>query len=147
MNVQKYRLEMVREESILYKAIEDKKVMNMHEVAELLNKLFRLKYQSEEVMVMLVLDIQNNILGAFEVSRGGINESIASAHEIFKRALLCNGSRIILGHNHPSGSIRPSKDDIKVTRKLVEGAKLLNMQIVDHVIITENDFSSVMPCL
>ena len=92
-------------------------------------------------MVMLVLDIKNNVRGAFEVSRGGLNASIVHPREIFKRALLLNAASIILAHNHPSGDTTPSREDINITKRLVEGGKILGIEVLDHIIVGDNYMS------
>lgn len=73
---------------------------------------------------------------------GTINQSIVHPREIFKEAYLVSASSIICVHNHPAGSIFPSKEDISLTNKLVEIGNLLGVKIVDHVIITKNNYYS-----
>ena len=131
----KYRLELVKESSKVY---EVNKISTPSDVRDYIEEIFRLSNQAEEVMVMLVLDTKNNVLGAFEVSRGSLNASIVHPREVFKRALLLNGASIILGHNHPSGDATPSREDIAITRRLVEGGKILGIEILDHIIIGDN---------
>ena len=73
---------------------------------------------------------------------GTINQSVVHPREIFKEAYLVSASSIICVHNHPAGSIFPSKEDINLTNKLVEIGNLLGVKIVDHVIITKNNYYS-----
>src|SRR6056297_2328469 len=73
-----------------------------------------------ERLVVICLDVKNNINAINTVSVGNLNSSICHPREIFKPAFLSNSAAIILGHNHPSGSIEPSKDDIKITKKIDE---------------------------
>lgn len=73
---------------------------------------------------------------------GTINQSIVHPREIFKEAYLLSASSIICVHNHPAGSIFPSKEDIDLTNKLVEIGNLLGVKVVDHVIITKNNYYS-----
>jgi DNA repair protein RadC len=132
----KYKLELVKESSKIYEV--ESKISSPSSVRDYIEKVFKLSTQAEEVMVMLVLDIKNNIIGAFEVSRGSLNASIVHPREVFKRALLLNGASIILGHNHPSGDPTPSKEDTAITRRLVEGGEILGIKILDHIIIGDN---------
>ena len=132
----KYKLELVKESSKIYEV--ESKISSPSSVRDYIEKVFKLSTQAEEVMVMLVLDIKNNVIGAFEVSRGCLNASIVHPREVFKRALLLNGASIILGHNHPSGDPTPSKDDIAITRRLVKGGEILGIEILDHIIIGDN---------
>lgn len=134
--ITKYRLELVKESSRIYDV--EGKISSPLDVKNYIEEIFRLSNQAEEVMVMLVLDIKNNVIGAFEVSRGSLNASIVHPREVFKRALLLNGASIILAHNHPSGDTTPSKEDIKTTRRLVEGGDILGINVLDHLIIGDN---------
>lgn len=132
----KYRLELVKESSKVYEV--ESKISSPSDVRDYIEQIFKLSNQAEEVMVMLVLDIKNNVIGAFEVSRGSLNSSIVHPREVFKRALLLNGASIILAHNHPSGDPTPSREDIEVTKRLVEGGDILGIGILDHLIIGDN---------
>lgn len=66
----------------------------------------------------------------------------ANTREIFKRVLLTNCHSIIIAHNHPGGSAKPSMDDIKTTEKIKEAAQLLDIRLNDHIIVTEEDYYS-----
>ena len=139
--ITKYRLELIKESSKLYEV--EKKVSSPSDVYNQLESIFNLSKQAEEVLVMLVLDTKNKIIGAFEVSRGSLNSSIVHPREVFKRALLINGASIILGHNHPSGDTTPSKEDKEVTLKLKEGGRILGIEILDHVIVGDREYTSL----
>jgi len=139
--ITKYRLELIKESSKLYEV--EKKVSSPSDVYNQLESIFNLSKQAEEVLVMLVLDTKNKIIGAFEVSRGSLNSSIVHPREVFKRALLINGASIILGHNHPSGDTKPSKEDIEVTLRLKEGGRILGIEILDHVIVGDRGYTSL----
>ena len=139
--ITKYKLELVKESSKVYEV--ESKVSSPSGVRDYLEQIFKLSIQAEEVVVILVLDSKNSVIGAFEVSRGSLNTSMAHPREVFKRALLLNGASIILAHNHPSGDVTPSKEDISITRRLVDGGKLLGVELLDHVIVGEDgDFMS-----
>lgn len=132
----KYRLELVKESSKVYEV--ESKISSPSNARDYIEEVFKLSIQAEEVMVMLVLDIKNNVIGAFEVSRGSLNASIVHPREVFKRALLLNGASIMLAHNHPSGDPSPSKEDVDITRRLVEGGDILGITVLDHLIIGDN---------
>jgi DNA repair protein RadC len=132
----KYRLELVRESSRIYDV--EGKISSPIDVKNYIEEVFKLSSQAEEVMVMLVLDVKNNVIGAFEVSRGSLNASIVHPREVFKRALLLNGASIILAHNHPSGDPSPSKEDVDITRRIAEGGNILGIIVLDHLIIGDN---------
>lgn len=90
---------------------------------------------SEEYMYMICLNTKNRVIGVFEISHGNVNSSIVGAREIFQKALLANAVSIILAHNHPSGDPTPSREDVEVTKRIVEAGKILGVQLLDHLII------------
>jgi len=134
--ITKYRLELVKESSKIYEV--EGKISSPTDVRDYIEQVFKLSSQAEEVLVLLVLDTKNNVTGAFEVSRGSLNASIVHPREVFKRALLLNGASIIIAHNHPSGDPSPSKEDIEITRRLVEGGDILGITVLDHIIVGDN---------
>lgn len=91
--------------------------------------------ESEEYMHMICLNTKNRVIGVFEISHGNVNSSIVGTREIFQKALLANAVAIILMHNHPSGDPKPSREDIEVTKRIVEAGKILGIQVLDHLVI------------
>lgn len=91
---------------------------------------------------LLFLNRANRVTNKEQLSKGGVAGTVVDAKLVFKRALELQASGIILAHNHPSGNLRPSQQDIDVTKQLRDGAKLLDMAILDHIIIAENKFFS-----
>ena len=105
-------------------------------------KFMRIHEEPEEHLYMICMNTKNRIIGVFEVSHGNVNSSIVGIREIFQKALLANAVSIILMHNHPSGDCTPSREDVDVTKKLVEAGKLIGISVLDHIIIGDN-FSSL----
>jgi len=136
--VQKYKLLLVKEQSYLY----NNQLKNVNSAVEFLKKHLLLHCEPEEVFTVICLDLQLNVTAVFEVARGTINTALVSTHEIFKRVLLTNCNSIIIAHNHPGGSERPSMDDINTTKRIKEAAQLLDIKLNDHIIITENAYFS-----
>ena len=95
----------------------------------------------EEFKVIL-LNRSNHVLGIVDISMGGVSGTYVDPKVVFAVALKGNASGIILTHNHPSGSIRPSEADIKLTKRLVECGKLLDINVWDHIILSENSYYS-----
>jgi DNA repair protein RadC len=95
----------------------------------------------EEFKVML-LNRANKVLGIVDISSGSTSNTIADPRIIFAAAIKANASGIIVSHNHPSGNLTPSQADIDLTRKLKEGGKLLEVQVLDHVIISTEGYYS-----
>ncbi|WP_113638918.1 JAB domain-containing protein, partial [Nubsella zeaxanthinifaciens] len=92
---------------------------------------------------MILLNRNNRVLGIVDLSTGGGGSTVMDSKVIFTIALKATATSLILAHNHPSGNLRPSSQDITVTEKLVKVAKLLEMDIHDHLIISENAYFSM----
>lgn len=88
-----------------------------------------------EYFVALLLDGKNRITGIHQVSQGSLNQSIVHPRETFKAAILANSAAVILAHNHPTGDLTPSQEDIAITRRLKEAGELLGIKVLDHIII------------
>lgn len=135
----KYNLELVKDESIKYEA----KITSRDEVYKKFLEVFKLDKKPEEYMVMFSLNNKNEINGAFMIAKGGTSEISFSIQNIIKRALLSNGTKVLLAHNHPSGDPTPSIIDIKTTRRIKEACELMSIEFLDHLIIGDNSFSTV----
>lgn len=95
----------------------------------------------EQFKVML-LNRTNKVLGIFEVSSGSSTGTIADPKLIFVAALKTNASGIIVAHNHPSGNLAPSRSDIDLTQKIKEAGRFLEIQLLDHLIVTPEGYYS-----
>lgn len=104
-------------------------------VAELAKGYLRLHEESEEYLYMICMNTKNKIIGVFELSHGNVNSSIFGVREILQKALLANAVNIIVMHNHPSGDPTPSREDIAVTERLSEAARLVGINLLDHIIV------------
>lgn len=88
-----------------------------------------------EVFGLICLSTKRHVLAYHEVSRGTLSGTLAHPREVFQAALLANASAIIVAHNHPSGDVDPSSDDIQLTRRLVQAGTLLGVDVLDHLIV------------
>jgi len=95
----------------------------------------------EEFKIML-LNRYNKVIGIFTVSQGGIAGTVADPKVIFGCALKAAASGVILAHNHPSGCLQASQADMDLTKKLSAGGKLLDIQILDHIILSTEAYFS-----
>lgn len=95
----------------------------------------RIHEEPEEYMYMICMNTKNKIIGVFEISHGSVNSSIVNPREVFQKALLANAVSIIVMHNHPSGDPTPSREDIEVTKRLVEAGKIIGVEVLDHIIV------------
>lgn len=92
---------------------------------------------------MLLLNTKNQVLSVSEVYRGNVNTAVIRAGEVFRDAVKENCPSVIVVHNHPSGDPTPSSDDIKVTSQLFEAAKLLGIELLDHIVLAQGGFVSL----
>ena len=109
---------------------------------EILKKLFIDDVDYKEKFYALYLNRSNDVLGYSLISIGGISGTVVDPKIIFQIALKSNASSIILVHNHPSGNIKPSSADIDLTKKIYNAGKFLDIEIMDHLIITESKYYS-----
>lgn len=102
------------------------------------------KIELVEEFKIILLNRRNRVLGMVNISQGGMSGTIADPKIIFAVALKACASGIILSHSHPSGESSPSEADIRLTRKLAEAGKLLDLQILDHIIVCSDGYYSFM---
>lgn len=102
-----------------------------------------LMWEREERFAVLMLDIKHHFIGKRVLSIGSQTETIANPREIFGEALRCRAVRIIVAHNHPSGSLEPSADDLAITRQLLKSGNVLGMPVLDHLILGEGRHQSL----
>lgn len=95
-----------------------------------------------ESVIVIFLNRQNNTIGWFKVSQGGLAGSVVDVRLILATALSCLASGIIMAHNHPSGSLSPSEQDVKLTKKLKDSAEIMDISVLDHIILTEDSYYS-----
>jgi DNA repair protein RadC len=121
----------------------DRKMNSPEKVVAVATRFLRLHEQTEEHLCMICMNVKLEMTSAFELSHGNVNSSIVSIREMFQKALLANAVSIIILHNHPSGDPSPSREDIQVTRKMVDAGKLLGVEVIDHIIIGRPSFTSL----
>ena len=92
-----------------------------------------------EEFKILLMNRSNSVLGILEISKGGISGTVTDVRLIYQGAIKANASGIIVCHNHPSGNLNPSESDTKITHKIKEAGNLMDIQLLDHLIITTDD--------
>ena len=102
----------------------------------------RLRHEKQEQLLCAFFDTKCKFLGDVVVSKGSVNYAYVSPRDIFRYAFDYEAVMIILIHNHPSGDPNPSEDDIRITRRIENGAQLLEVELVDHIIIGDNRYYS-----
>lgn len=120
-------------------------VRNASEVADVARECFNADtIEWVESFIVIALSTGNNVLGFYKVSSGGVTSTTADPRVIFQFALLSNATSIILVHNHPSGSLKPSKADKEITIKIRDAGKILDINVLDHIIVTSESYFSFM---
>jgi len=102
-----------------------------------------LKFEPKEKFIVVNLSNQNTIMSYEVVASGTVNSVSLRPAEVLRTAVIVNAPTIVLVHNHPSGIPEPSKADIAFTKTVIDAAKLLDITVIDHVIIGENNFYSL----
>lgn len=101
-----------------------------------------LRHEEQEVLLCMMLDTKNHLLGEKRMFLGTVNTSLVSPRELFLEALRFQAVNIILVHNHPSGDPTPSRADVEITQRVQQGGELLGIHLLDHIIIGEHTYVS-----
>ena len=109
---------------------------------ETLGLLAEIKDQRREHFVCMYLNARNQVIRRETVSIGSLSASIVHPREVFLEAVRLSAASCILAHNHPSGDVTPSRDDIALTRRLEQAGGILGIEVLDHIIIGSEDFFS-----
>ncbi len=99
-----------------------------------------IEFQEESKLILV--NKANMVLGIYELSKGGISGTVVDIKIVLSVALKCHASGIILVHNHPSGNLTPSESDKQITKKLKQACELLDINLLDHLIITKENYYS-----
>jgi DNA repair protein RadC len=112
---------------------------------QILAKAIRATIQdkAKEHFKLVLLNTRNKVTGIIPISVGTLNASLVHPREVFKEAIHGSAASVILVHNHPSDDLEPSEEDIKLTRRMVEAGKIMGIEVLDHIIISRNDFLSL----
>jgi DNA repair protein RadC len=106
--------------------------------------MYRMAAFDQEYLYVILLDTRNRVIGQpVELYHGSLNTSLIRVGEVFREAIKANAASIVVAHNHPSGDPSPSPDDVAVTRALVEAGKMLDIDVLDHLVIGHQRFVSL----
>jgi DNA repair protein RadC len=136
-------LRLIKEIASLYlkqRALEKKQVSCTTELLDFCRT--KMGGKKDEEFCVIYLDAQNQIIEFETIQKGIVNQAVVYPRQVLERALKKKASAIILAHNHPSGHVRPSDADIRLTKSIQETAKVLDILVHDHIIIGENRFFS-----
>lgn len=102
-----------------------------------------LMWQSQERFAILLLDVKNHLLGIQVLTIGTATETLAHPRDIFREMLRQGATRGIIAHNHPTGNVEPSPEDLDLTEQLLQGAQYLQLPLLDHLILGNGNFQSL----
>ncbi|MBD2180525.1 DNA repair protein RadC [Planktothrix sp. FACHB-1355] len=102
-----------------------------------------LMWQQQERFAILLLDVKNRLMGTQVITIGTATETLAHPREIFREVIRQGATRVIVAHNHPSGNVDPSQEDINLTKQLLVGAQFLGIPLLDHLILGNGDHLSL----
>jgi DNA repair protein RadC len=120
-----------------------KKVISASNPFEVFTFLSKYANCRHEMFFTLTIDNANNVLGVYIDSIGLADKTFAHAREVFYNAIIDNATRIIIAHNHPAGTLRPSDVDIETTKKMLEAGHILGIEVIDHLIFSKDDYNSL----
>jgi len=120
---------------------EEISLLNADEVYALVKD--ELSIADREIMLTVLLTTKNQLIGIETVAIGSLNSTSLVPREIFKGAILANAASIVLCHNHPSGGLTPSPEDIKLTEEMIQAGKLLGIKLMDHLVVSSKGFSTL----
>ncbi len=104
---------------------------------------FDMSALEQEELWVIALDTRNRVLKIEKLYKGSLNQSQVRVGELFKSAIRLNAANLIVVHNHPSGDPTPSPDDVTVTRQIIQAGKLLDVEVLDHIVIGRERFVSL----
>lgn len=108
------------------------------EIVNMLNAAFDAEHLAEEHTWAVAFNTQLKPIGIFELSHGTVNASLLSPREIMIRLCLCGAVTFIMAHNHPSGIVSPSDEDLKVTERIQKAGEIMNIRLLDHIIVADH---------
>lgn len=148
MRVTRYEVELNSEQKNILVKKSSKNCTEIHsldspeKVKNLLNYLYSAGKKAEEYTWLIALNTKCKPIGIFEISHGTANYSVVQPREIFVRLCLCGAVSFIVAHNHPSGDPTPSREDIKITKRLFEAGQLMGINYLDHIIVYSDNYYS-----
>lgn len=137
--IQTYSVELVRDSSKLYDV--ERAITSPEAVHSVVEAVLGLSKKTQEHFVVLSLNTKNVVIGVHTLHIGTVNASIVHPRDVFQRAILNNATSIIICHNHPSGDLTPSQEDIAVTKRIQASGDLLGIEMLDHIIIGDGFLS------
>lgn len=123
--------------------VEDNNLPLIDSAKDAMSHLQELRTAKREHFVALYLNARNQLVHKELISIGTLNASLVHSREVFKPAIDCLAAGVIVAHNHPSGNLEPSVEDIEVTKRLIHAGKILDIPVIDHMIVTKDKWKVI----
>ena len=120
-----------------------RKIGSPEEAYNAITTITNVQEEAQEVFGILILNTKHKVVAVHEISRGTLSGSMVHPREVFKPAVLHNAAAIICFHNHPSGDPTPSREDVEITKRLVEAGKIMAIEVLDHLIVGDERYVSL----
>ncbi len=118
------------------------KITQSNSACDLFRSIWNDEFELYESFYVLFMNRSNSVLGYRCISQGGVSGTVVDPKAVFQAALMANACSMIMAHNHPSGNIQPSEADSKLTKKLREAGSFLDIDVLDHLILTQEGYYS-----
>ena len=119
----------------------ERKILKPQDIAEIL--IEKLRFEKQEILKVAMLDSRNDLVKIKDIAVGSGNFVVSTIKSVLNEAVKIEAAKIILIHNHPSGDSTPSKADIEFTEKVEQASKILGIQLLDHIVIGNNNYTSI----
>ena len=123
--------------------VEDNNLPTINNAKDAVAQLQELRTAKKEHFVVLYLNARNQLIHKETISVGTLNASLVHPREVFKPAIDCLASNIILAHNHPSGDVEASEEDIELTRRIKRAGDIIGIEVIQHIIISNNNYKII----
>ncbi|MFH1900337.1 MAG: DNA repair protein RadC [Patescibacteria group bacterium] len=123
--------------------VEDNNLPAINNAKDAMAQLQELRTAKKEHFVVLYLNARNQLVHKETISIGTLNASLVHPREVFKPAIDCLASNIILAHNHPSGDVEASEEDIELTRRIKRAGDIIGIEVIQHIVISNNNYKII----
>jgi len=117
---------------------------NIRYPQDVLPHVQRFRKKEQECFVVLILDGGHNVIKVHEVSKGLVNRTVVHPREVFREAIKKNATAVILVHNHPSGNVSPSSEDVDVKNRMKDAGEIIGIAVLDNMVISEDSYYSFL---
>jgi DNA repair protein RadC len=118
--------------------------VQLHSSREVYNAFKFIADRTQESLYVVCLNTKNKVIGYSEIAKGSLNTCAIDMRELVRIPILVNAASVIILHNHPSGDTQPSQDDIAITRRIKDSLSLFGISFIDHIIIGDDSFTSLL---